>query len=90
MKIRIVSGSHQIGPMGEILNRLQQDSLFQFSKNVRDKFSDLAMLETNTTPSESKLEVDRTAWLERFLEEGRVDTLRFVHPTKLEPKMSTE
>jgi hypothetical protein len=36
-----------MGPMGEMLNRLQQDSLFQFSKNVRDKFSDLTMLDSN-------------------------------------------
>jgi len=28
MKIRVVSGSHQIGPMGEMLNRVQHDSLF--------------------------------------------------------------
>ena len=46
----LVSGSHQIGPMGEMLNRLQHDSLFQFSKNVRDKFSDLTMLEPMPRP----------------------------------------
>ena len=28
MKMRIVSGSHQIGPMGEMRNRVQHDSLF--------------------------------------------------------------
>ena len=46
----LVSGSHQIGPMGEMLNRFQHDSLFQFSKNVRDKFLDLTMLESMPRP----------------------------------------
>jgi len=28
MKIRVVSGSHQIGPIGEMLKRIQHDGLF--------------------------------------------------------------
>jgi len=32
MKIRVVSGSHPIGPMGEMLNRIQHDTFFNVLK----------------------------------------------------------